>query len=304
MTASQHPVRIVSNSNETIGLIGIGLMGTVIAERLLRGQYRVIGWDLIPERRQALVDAGGTAASGFAEIVASCRRIVLSLPSHETVVEILQSVRGWFRPGQVIIDTSTGDPLAAGARAEELSACGVEYLDATVSGSSAQLRDGTAVLLVGATNTAFLDNRELLSTLGEKIFHTGSPGSGARMKLVTNLVLGLNRAAFAEGLCFARGLGLDLDQVLMLLRESIAYSRIMDTKGEKMLRGDFSPQAKLSQHLKDVRLIQSAAREVEMMLPLTETHRRLLERGEQMGLGDLDNSAILKAIAAQRLPSD
>ncbi|MFN0198118.1 MAG: NAD(P)-dependent oxidoreductase [Planctomycetaceae bacterium] len=304
MTESQHPARFVSSSTEPIGLIGIGLMGTVIAERLLRANYHIIGWDLAPERCRALTDAGGEAASGIAEIITSCRRIVLSLPTHETVAEILQNVRELLRPGHVIIDTSTGDPLAAGARADELSAGGIEYLDATVSGSSAQLRDGTAVLLVGATDAAFLDNRELLSSLGEKIFHTGPPGSGARMKLVTNLVLGLNRAALAEGLCFARGLGLDLDQVLMLLRESIAYSRIMDTKGEKMLRGDFSPQAKLSQHLKDVRLIQSAAREAEMMLPLTETHRRLLEHAEQMGLGDLDNSAILNAIAAQRLPSD
>ena len=87
MTKSQHPARFVSSSTEPIGLIGIGLMGTVIAARLLRANYHIIGWDLVPERCRALTDAGGKAASGIAEIITSCRRIVLSLPTHETVAE-------------------------------------------------------------------------------------------------------------------------------------------------------------------------------------------------------------------------
>src|SRR5205085_1929779 len=117
-------------------------------------------------------------------------------------------------------------------------------------------------------------------------------------KLVTNLVLGLNRAALAEGLVFAEKMGLDLEQTLHLLRESMAYSRIMDSKGEKMVRGDFTPQASLSQHLKDVRLMLSAAERAEIASPLTQTHQRILEAAERLGLGALDNSAIVRAIAA------
>ena len=123
------------------------------------------------------------------------------------------------------------------------------------------------------------------------------------MKLVTNLVLGLNRAALAEGISFAHQLGLDLNQALYLLRESMADSRIMDTKGEKMLSGDFSPQARLSQHLKDVRLMLQSAHEANGSLPLTETHRVLLERAVEMGFGDLDNSAIVRAIAGNEFPA-
>jgi 3-hydroxyisobutyrate dehydrogenase-like beta-hydroxyacid dehydrogenase len=116
------------------------------------------------------------------------------------------------------------------------------------------------------------------------------------MKLVTNLVLGLNRAALAEGLVFGKSLGLDGKQTLHALRSTMAYSRIMDTKGKKMLRNDFKPQARLSQHLKDVRLTLKTAKRAQQKLPLTETHRKLLQQAEAAGLGPLDNSAIIRVI--------
>ena len=120
------------------------------------------------------------------------------------------------------------------------------------------------------------------------------------MKLVTNLVLGLNRAALAEALNYASTLGLDLSMTLRLLRESMSYSRIMDTKGEKMITGDFAPQARLAQHLKDVQLMLADGQRLSARLPLTETHRRLLEEAVEMGLGELDNSAIIRAFHGQR----
>lgn len=285
------------DSHPTLGLIGIGLMGTAIAERLLAAGAPVFGWDVSADRRDALTVAGGTSAADAIEVVSTCDRVLLSLPSHDTVQDVLESAESVLRHGQIVIDTSTGDPDAAVTQAARLARRGVEYLDATVSGSSQQLREGTAVFLVGGSDAAFRDCSDVLGWLTSKVYHTGPAGSGARMKLVTNLVLGLNRAALAEGLWFARSLGLDLEQTLFLLRESVSYSRIMDTKGEKMLRGDFAPQAKLSQHLKDVRLMLSIAGRANAPLPLTETHQRLLETAMQRGLGELDNSAILRAFA-------
>ena len=120
------------------------------------------------------------------------------------------------------------------------------------------------------------------------------------MKLVSNLVLGLNRAALAEGLVFAQALGLDAEAALEVLLNSMAYSRTMDTKGRKMIAGDFRTQARLSQHLKDVRLILAAAAEAGQVLPLSETHRRLLETAEAAGFGDADNSAVVRAFGVVR----
>lgn len=152
--------------------------------------------------------------------------------------------------------------------------------------------------MVGGPTTAFNGCQELFAAFAARTIRTGITGSAARMKLVTNLVLGLNRAALAEGLVFARALKLDDKQTLEILRASMAYSRIMDAKGKKMLRADFKPQARLSQHLKDVRLMLAAAAKAHIKLPLSETHRKILTKAEALGLGQLDNSAIIRVIGA------
>ena len=115
------------------------------------------------------------------------------------------------------------------------------------------------------------------------------------MKLLTNLVLGLNRAALAEGLAFAETIGLSQETALDVLMKTMAYSRIMDTKGQKMVERDFATQAKLSQHLKDVRLIFEAAEAGGRELPLSAAHRQLLAEAEARGFGEADNSAVIEA---------
>ena len=132
--------------------------------------------------------------------------------------------------------------------------------------------------------------------MGAKVFHVGTCGSAARMKLISNLVLGLNRAALAEGLAFAEALGVSPAAALEVMAGSNAYSKAMDAKGRKLVERDFTVQAKLSQHLKDVRLMLQAAGAVGMELPLADTHRRLMERAEAAGLGELDNSAIIEVL--------
>ena len=266
-------------------------MGTEIAIKFAGvGQY-VCGWDIAQARRDALVRLGIDIASDAQKIFDGCDPVFLSLPTHETVHELLTHYRP--RSGTAVIDTTTGSAESAEQIASDLAAKGVSYLDATVSGSSSQLANGSASILVGAAANDFRQLRPILELLTPSIFYVGPPGSGSRMKLVTNLVLGLNRAALAEGLAFAASQGLDMDLTLNLLKQSMSYSRIMDTKGEKMIRRDFTPHAKLSQHLKDVRLILQCGHEHAVDLPLSNTHRLILERAEQMGLGELDNSAII-----------
>jgi 3-hydroxyisobutyrate dehydrogenase-like beta-hydroxyacid dehydrogenase len=197
--------------------------------------------------------------------------------------------------GRIVVDTSTGDPERAAATGRRLAERGICYLDATISGSSRQVREGQAVVLAGGPAAAFDQCQDLFRLFARRWFHLGPCGRGSQMKLVSNLVLGLNRAALAEGLWLAETLGLDAQTVLTVLRESMAYSRIMDTKGEKMIRGDFEPQARLSQHHKDVRLMLQAAAGAGTDLPLTRAHARLLELAESAGYGAQDNSAIIRA---------
>jgi 3-hydroxyisobutyrate dehydrogenase-like beta-hydroxyacid dehydrogenase len=130
--------------------------------------------------------------------------------------------------------------------------------------------------------------------------YAGPAGSAAKLKLATNLVLGLNRAALIEGLAFAGALGLDPALTLQALREGLAYSRIMDSKGPKLLAGDFTPQARLGQHAKDVALMLAAASDAGLKLPLSHTHWQLLRAAMDAGWGDLDNSALALVYDAAR----
>jgi len=285
----------MSRVKTPVGLIGLGLVGSALAERLLAAGKRVVGWDIDPGRVAALGESGGKDAQ---EVFSSCRRVLLSLPSHREVADVIQAAGSSLNRGLTIIDTTTGDPASTEELAASLAERGIAYLDATISGSSAQVRAGAVTLMVGGDAESFAASADIFESIGRQTFHTGPAGTGAKMKLVTNLVLGLNRAALAEGLAFAEALGLDPTLSLAVMRDSAAYSKTMDTKGERMIHGDFAPDARLSQHLKDVRLIVDIGRRAGLPMSLSAAHRAVLEDAEAAGCGELDNSAIIKVLMA------
>jgi 3-hydroxyisobutyrate dehydrogenase-like beta-hydroxyacid dehydrogenase len=279
-----------------IGLVGVGLMGRAFASRLLGGGFAIIGCDIDASCRAALLQLGGTSVSSPVEVFEQCERVILSLPSHREVGHVIAAIGTALRSGHIIIDTTTGDPEHSSILAAELAARGVTYLDATISGNSAQVREGEAVVMVGGDAEAFAACSDVLQKLGCESFHTGPSGSGAKMKLVTNLVLGLNRAALAEGLALGEAIGLDAGLTLRVMRRSPAYSRAMDVKGEKMIHSEFSPDARLSQHLKDVRLMLEMGGDAGLPMTLSAAHCKVLEEAEAAGLGALDNSALIQVL--------
>jgi len=278
---------------EPIGVIGLGLMGTALTERLLEHGYRVAVWNRTRAKADPLLARG---AEWSDNPLAACERVIVSLYTTEVVVQVLEELHGGLHAGQIILDTTTGEPAQTAALGERLAARGVRYLDAPISGSSEQTRRGEATVIVGGDRETFAACADLWPMMGQKVFHVGPCGSAAKMKLISNLVLGLNRAALAEGLAFAEAIGVAPAAALEVMIGSMAYSRAMDVKGRKMIERDFSVQARLSQHLKDVRLMLQAAADAGLPLPLSETHRRLMEQAEAAGLGDQDNSAIIEVL--------
>jgi 3-hydroxyisobutyrate dehydrogenase-like beta-hydroxyacid dehydrogenase len=280
-----------------IGIIGLGLMGTAITERLLEHGFQCFIWNRTKEKANPLIALG---AQWSDNPLADCDRIIISLYTSDVVESVLeQHLNDLYTTqatekvrGKVLLDTTTGAPAQSVSMSAHLASLGIQYLDAPISGSSEQTRRGEATVIVGGERNAFEACNDLWPVLGANTYLVGASGSAAKMKLVSNLVLGLNRAALAEALVYALGIGVDPASALEVLRGSMAYSRVMDVKGQKMLDEDFTVQARLSQHLKDVRLILASG----VTLPLSETHRQLLEQAEAMGLGEVDNSAIIKAI--------
>lgn len=279
---------------DTVGLIGLGLVGSAIATRLFSHGITVVGYDLNASARDRFSYLGGNIVSTATEVADNGNPVLLSLPDSDVVETVLKEIGTSLTPGHVIIDTTTGDPVCTEALAQNLAEKGVTYLDATISGSSEQIRQQEVIITVGGSKAAFESYKTLLNLFCKECFHVGPAGSGAKMKLISNLVLGLNRAVLAEALAFTKRFGLDLEQVLTILKKSPAYSCAMDVKGEKMVNEDFAPQARLSQHRKDVDLMLQAAEKVGAKLPFTKVHRELLSDAEVHGLGEYDNSAILR----------
>ncbi|MFP6656645.1 MAG: NAD(P)-dependent oxidoreductase [Pirellulales bacterium] len=277
-----------------VGVIGLGLMGTAITERLLEEGFDVLVHNRTKAKAEPLTERGAIWSDNP---LADCDRVIICLYTTEVVAEVLDSMQSALRTGLVLIDTTTGEPKQTASLGQRLAKqSGVSYLDAPISGSSEQTRRGEAVAVVGGERRSFETCSDIFGCIVKKAIHVGPVGSGSKLKLVTNLVLGLNRAALAEGLVFAQSIEVDPDRALKVLLSSAAYSRQMDSKGAKMVNEEFKPQARLAQHLKDVDLILAAANDAGQALPLTQTHQQLLAAAKAANLGDLDNSAIIKAI--------
>lgn len=278
----------------SVGVIGLGLLGSALAQRFLQARIQVLGFDLEESRRSALEDQGGQALASSTEVAERCDQIVLSLPTSDVVGNLVAS---WDMSlsGKIILDTTTGDPHAMDAIGQELAQRGAGYVAAMVAGSSAQVRQGDVVVILGGEERHVLDCENLIQAFAREWFYVGPWSAAVRMKLIVNLVLGLNRAVLAEGLAFASACGIDPAPALTVLMAGPAFSRVMETKGRKMVERDFALQARLAQHLKDVRLILQEGATSGARLPLSKLHESLLAELVAAGLGESDNSAILEA---------
>jgi 3-hydroxyisobutyrate dehydrogenase-like beta-hydroxyacid dehydrogenase len=290
-------------SRETIGLIGIGLVGTAFAENLLAAGYQVIGFARRASSREALVRLGGRAAASAPEVARAAERVILSLPDSDVVDEVVLGPKGLLSVAsrlRIVLDTTTGEPDRTEALAGTLRGRNIQLVDAPISGSSQQIRERKGVFLIGGERAAYEACLDLFTALAETSYFLGASGAGSRAKLASNLILGLNRLVLAEGLVFAERLGLDLDAFLAMARTTPAYSCAMDVKGQKMLRGDFSPQSKVSQHHKDLRIILECAARAGQHLPLAQLHREILENAMAAGEGDLDTAAVIQVLRRLR----
>ena len=279
--------------SQPVGVIGLGLLGTALSERLLGVGYPVFVYNRTREKAEPLIARGAQWSDNPLQ---QCDRVVISLFTSEIVGQVLAHMKGGLRAGQILIDTTTGDPEETTALGEWLARQGAHYLESPIAASSEQTRQGKAMAIVAGPEKAFEACADIFQAIAAKSHHVGSWGNAAKMKLVNNLVLGLNRVALAEGLLFSEAIGTPMAKSLEILMESNAYSVVMDVKGRKMVEGDFSTQAKLSQHCKDVRLMLAEATRAGISLPLSKLHLQLLEQAESMGMGDMDNSVIIQSI--------
>ena len=285
--------------NSPVAIVGLGLMGEVYAKRLLDARIPVVGFDIDPARRARLNEIGGRAVNSIAELAAPARCIIIAVFNTDQVADVIENhLLPALGDGsnKIVLCMSTCDPDQVAALAARVMPRGIRYLDVPVSGTSDQVRRGDGVALIGGDSAIAGEVTDVFDALFARRFHVGKIGDGARAKLAVNLILGLNRLALAEGLVFAERLGLDPAAFLDVARGSASYSQVMETKGPKMVSGDFSPEGRAKQTLKDVQLMLGQAAGVGQKLAMLEVHAAVLEACVRAGEADLDNSVIIEEV--------
>jgi 3-hydroxyisobutyrate dehydrogenase len=281
-------------SHTPVGVIGVGLMGEVYARRLIAAGFTVIGYDVDPAKNARLANLGARAGT-LPDIAQKCEPIVVAVFNTDQVEDVVERALIPAASGKIVLVTSTCDPdriAALGARVGDK----LRFLETPVSGTSEQVRQGDGVGLIGGDQKIAADAAPVLDALFAKSFHIGKIGDGGRAKLAVNLILGLNRLALAEGLVFAARLGLDPAAFLDVARRSAAASQVMDTKGPKMIGGDFAPEGRVRQTLKDTQLMLDQARKAGQQLPLLQIHADVLQACVRHGDSEQDNSIVIEEI--------
>jgi 3-hydroxyisobutyrate dehydrogenase-like beta-hydroxyacid dehydrogenase len=286
-----------------VGIIGLGLLGSVLAARLTGAGIAVIGFDLDPARRAALKDIGGDVAASAVQVIARCQTTLVAVYNAGDIELLFDELgRKPHLAGAVMVCTTTCAPEDIVSIATRAADAGLGFVEAPISGTSAETRDGTALMLVAGEPAAIETVQPVLNVICPQQMRLGGIGNAARTKLALNLILQNNRAALAEGLAFAESMGLDAAAFLATARRSAAYSRVMDTKGEKMLARDFAPQSHIAQTLKDSELILEEARQQEQHLPMTLIQTGLLRSAITLVGPEADSSAVIEAIRPKPKP--
>lgn len=293
---------MAAHPSSVVAIVGLGLVGSALAQRLLAAGFQVTGFDLREEARTALSAQGGRAVGSLQDLGGASACVVLAVFNTDDVLAVVEGPHGLLSsPGlRTVIDCSTGDPDALEALGTRLAIRGVDFIEAPLSGSSQQIAAGEATFLLGGDAVAIARNDALLTAVTDKRIHVGGAGMGARAKLATNLVLGLNRAVLAEGMVFAENMGIAPEQFVALVLASPATSGAAQAKGQMMASGDFTPQSRIRQHLKDVNLMVATAAASGQSLPLSQVHAALMQAAVEAGDGDLDNAAIIRELRRRK----
>ncbi|HUW59645.1 MAG TPA: NAD(P)-dependent oxidoreductase [Candidatus Bathyarchaeia archaeon] len=284
--------------SEPIGIVGLGLVGRAVAHRLLAAGYPVFGYDIDETACAAARETGVDVLPDAQAVARQAKTILLSLLTSENRRELMwgkQAMADTLQTGTLILDAITGRPEDIEEDAQRLAKDGVKLVDVCLSGSSHVIGEGRALALVGDREED-ADYAGLLQVFSKAQYYFGAPGQGNRVKLIVNLVFGLNRLVLAEALGLAEHAGFDLGEILEVLRAGDTYSTVMDAKGPKMVSGIYEPPAaRLAQHAKDVHLILEFALQVGAAAPMSETHAGLIDALVRDGWGDFDNAAIFEA---------
>lgn len=282
---------------ETIGFIGLGIMGRPMAENLREADYELVVYNRTEEKADEFVEGGGEKASSPREVAEKSDVVITMLPDSPQVEELVlgeDGVAAGVSEGKLYIDMSSIAPATSRQVHEVLAEKGVEAVDAPVSGGQPAAESGELAIMVGGSDDAVERARPILEVMGKAVTHIGPPGAGQVAKAANQVVVALTIQAVSEALTLARKSGVDAAKVREALLGGLAQSKILEMHGERMLEHEFDPGFKLSLHRKDLAIALQAAREEGVPLLATAQAAEVMNALIAAGHGDEDHAVIAR----------
>ena len=281
---------------DTIGFIGLGIMGKPMAHNLLKAGFAIIVHNRHQVVTDELVAAGASAGVRPREIAASCDVLITMLPDAPQVEEVLLGSEGVIEgahAGLIVIDMSTISPIVTRILADRLAERGIAMLDAPVSGGDKGAIAGTLSIMVGGEEDVFNRCMPIFQALGKTIVHVGNSGAGQVVKACNQIVVALIIEAVSEALVLGSKAGVDPAKILQVLNGGLAANRVMELRGASMLAHDFAPGGRIKTHHKDLGIILELGRMYGVSLPVTAQVDQMFASMVTRGRGDLDHTALL-----------
>ena len=293
-----------------VGYVGLGLMGKSIARNLLKAGFPLVVHNRSRGPVDELVAEGARGASSPAVVAAQVDVVFTNLPDSADVEQVVLGDKGIIEgahKGLIHVDNSTIKPASARAIAGKLAARGVLSLDAPVSGGDIGARDGTLSVMVGGPAEALERALPALKCMSKSVTHVGEAGAGQVAKAANQIMVAAQMVAMGELLLFSRKAGVDPRKVVEAIQGGAAQCWTLDVKPPRLFAGNRAPGFKAHMQLKDLRIIVETAREYNIPLPMTAESAKLYETMIAMGMGELDNSAVvgvLEKMASTQLLGD
>lgn len=282
---------------QKVGFIGLGAMGRPMASNVLKAGYELTVFDVVKTAVEQMAEQGAKTAATPCEVAERCDVVLISLPNAKIVEAVMTGEDGLLagaHKGQIFIDLSSVTPEHTRRMAKLAESKGVEYMDAPISGGVAGATSGTLTIMVGGSERALAQSQAILQVIGKKIFHAGSVGAGDAVKLVNNLLLGINMAAVAEAMTLGVKAGLDPKVLLEIISVSSGRSYALEAKVPGfILKGNFEPGFAVDLQYKDLEMAVQTGKELGMPLLLTNVAQQVYETAKAKGLGRKDISSII-----------
>ncbi len=282
-----------------LGFIGLGLMGKPMAGHLLKAGFPLVVHNRSQAAVKDLVKLGAQEGKSVQDVAAAVDIVFTCLPDSPDLEQVVLGSNGILegaKPGLIVVDHSTIKPATAKHVAEAAATKGVHFLDAPVSGGQLGAEAGTLAVMVGGESAALDRARPALEAYSKAITHIGASGAGQVAKCCNQMMVAAQMAAMAELLIFARKANVDPRKVVQAIRGGAAQCWTLDNKPERLFAGNRQPGFKAYMQVKDMGIIMETAKQLSMPLPSTAANTQLFDAMIGLGMGELDNSAVVGVI--------